>query len=79
MSGLNKVFIFFVPIVGLCLAMSLFIKVCLTDLLELIDQDTSLEALPAVQTASQATESDEEKSRDEEQALDTCTQSHTSR
>jgi hypothetical protein len=79
MSGLNKVFIFFVPIVGLCLAMSLSIKVCLTDLLELIDQDTSLEALPAVQTASQATESDEEKSRDEEQALDTCTQSHTSR
>jgi hypothetical protein len=79
MSGLNKVFIFFVPIVGLCLAMSLFIKVCLTDLLELIDQDTSLEALPAVQTASQATESDEEKSRDEEPALDTCTQSHTSR
>ena len=79
MSGLNKVFIFFVPIVGLCLAMSLFIKVCLTHLLELIDQDTSLEALPAVQTASQATESDEEKSRDEEQALDTCTQSHTSR
>jgi hypothetical protein len=28
MSGLNKVFIFFVPIVGLCLVMSLFIKVC---------------------------------------------------
>jgi hypothetical protein len=27
MSGLNKVFIFFVPIVGLCLVMSLFIKV----------------------------------------------------
>jgi hypothetical protein len=79
MSGLNKVFIFFVPIVGLCLAMSLFIKVCLTNLLELIDQDASLEAPPAVQTASQATESDEEKSGDEEQALDTCTPSYTSR
>jgi len=79
MSGLNKVFIFIVPIVGLCLGMSLFIKVCLTKWLELIGQDTPLEAPPAVSTASQVTESDDEKSRDEEQALDTCTQSHTSR
>lgn len=36
MSGLNKVFIFFVPIVGLCLAMSLFIKVGFAELLVLI-------------------------------------------
>jgi hypothetical protein len=79
MSGLNKVFIFFVPIVGLCLIMSLFIKVCLTKWIELTGQDTPLEAPPAVLTASQVTESDDEKSRDEEQALDTCVQSHTSR
>ena len=84
MSGLNKVFIFFVPIVGLCLIMSLFIKVCLTKWLELTGQDTPLEAPPAVLTASQAlesevTESDDDKSRDEEQALDTCAQSHTRR
>jgi hypothetical protein len=77
MSGLNKVFIFFVPIVGLCLVMSLFIKVRILDLLELTEQDTSLEAPPAVSTALQAMESDDEKSRDEEQGLDTCTQSHT--
>jgi hypothetical protein len=79
MSGLNKVFIFFVPIVGLCLIMSLLIKVCPTNLLELTEQDTPLEAPQAVSTASQATESDDEKSRDEEQGLDTCIQSHTSR
>jgi hypothetical protein len=79
MSGLNKVFIFFVPIVGLCLIMSLLIKVCPTNLLELTEQDTPLEAPHAVSTASQATESDDEKSRDEEHALDTCTQPHTSR
>jgi hypothetical protein len=79
MSGLNKVFIFFVPIVGLCLVMSLFIKVRFPDLLELTEQDTPLEAPPTVSTALPATESDDEKSRDEEQGLDTCTQSHTSR
>jgi hypothetical protein len=79
MSGLNKVFIFFVPIVGLCLIMSLFIKVRPANPLELTGQDTPLEAPPAVSTASQPTESDDEKSRDEEQALDTCGQSHTSR
>jgi hypothetical protein len=79
MSGLNKVFIFFVPIVGLCLVMSLFIKVRILDLLELTEQDTPLEAPSAVSTALRATESDDEKSRDEEQGLDTCIQSHTSR
>jgi hypothetical protein len=68
MSGLNKVFIFFVPIVGLCLVMSLFIKV---RILRFAGTDR------AVSTALQAMESDDEKSRDEEQGLDTCTQSHT--
>jgi len=53
--------------------------VCLTKWLELTGQDTPLEAPPAVLTASQVTESDDEKSRDEEQALDTCAQSHTRR
>jgi hypothetical protein len=71
MSGLNKVFIFFVPIVGVCLLMSLFIKVCREYWSVLTDQDRPLEAPRTEPVVSQETEVNDEKSCDEEQGLDT--------
>lgn len=46
---------------------------------ELTTQDSPLEGQKSISAVPQVTESDDEKSQDEEQALDTCANSRTSR